>query len=92
MNAADLARRFMYHAPGDDQAGRDRIAAHERIRAAGLAFAELLVDLVPDCADRARAIDAVDDAVMRANAGLARPPVPGIRITAGITTYTPYMS
>lgn len=77
----ELARRFTHHAPTDDQAGRDRIAQHERVRAAGLAFAQLLADLTPDCPERARALDAVDDAVMRANAAIARP-APTLRISS----------
>lgn len=65
--ADDLRRRFTFHA-----ADANRADAHDKIRAAGFEFANVITDLVIDGAERRRAIDAVDDAVMRANAGLAR--------------------
>lgn len=74
MNTDDITRRFTFHPIGDDQTGRDRAVKHERVRAAGRALAELLVDLVPDCPERQTAIDRLDEAVMWANAGLARGP------------------
>lgn len=82
MNADELARRFAFHPTGDDQV---RAARHERIRAAGRALAELLVDLVPDCRERSIAVERLEEAVMWGNAGLARPPAqPEIRsLTVG---------
>jgi hypothetical protein len=83
MNAAELARRFTFHPPGDDT---ERGARHERIRAAGRTLAELLVDLVPESPELRRAVDAVDDAVMLANAGLARGPEVAGRLAGGPLT------
>lgn len=57
---------FSYHPPIDDQAQR-----YERIRAAGKVFAETLVELCPDSADRSVAIRKVREAVYSANASIA---------------------
>ena len=67
--AADLSRRFTFHPPTE---GDGRAEKHDQLRRGGLTFAELLVQLVPDTPERRRALDAVDDAVMLGNAGLAR--------------------
>ena len=67
MPADDLARRFTAH-----PAGKERAAAHQRIRDAGHEFARVVQAEMVDGPERRRAIDAIDDAVMRANAGLAR--------------------
>ena len=57
---------FSYHPPIDDQAQR-----YERIRAGGKVFAELLVELCPDSADRSTAIGKIREAVYSANASIA---------------------
>lgn len=79
MSDRTLSDRFTFHPVTDDAEGGGRAAKHERIRNAGRTLAELIVDLVPECPERARAVDAVDDAVMRANAGLARPQLDPVR-------------
>ena len=62
-----LLERFTQHDTSDTQ------AAHmAEIRKAGLVLASLINDLSPICNETRRAIDAVDDAVKHANAGIAR--------------------
>ncbi|MFJ2174318.1 hypothetical protein ACIOHE_15570 [Streptomyces sp. NPDC087851] len=63
----DLENRFTYHPPVGDQAER-----YEQIRAGGRTFAELLAELCPSSPELTRAVNAVDDAVMLANAAIAR--------------------
>ena len=63
-----ITRRFRHHPP----TSREVIDAHERVRAYGLALALHLDDVLPDCPEKGRALDAVDDVVMYANAGIAR--------------------
>lgn len=62
-----LDDRFIYHPPTDGQVPR-----YEAIRAAGREFAELLADLCPSSPELTLAINAVDLAVMQANAAVAR--------------------
>ena len=57
---------FEYHAP---KAGQGE--SYERIRASGKAFAEVLVQLCPDSADRTAAIRKIREAVYSANAAIA---------------------
>ncbi|MEC4016096.1 Acb2/Tad1 domain-containing protein [Streptomyces sp. H27-D2] len=63
----DLENRFTHHRPHGDQAER-----YERLRAGGREFAELLAELCPSSPELTRAVNAVDDAVMLANAAVAR--------------------
>jgi len=63
----NLENRFTPHAPSGDQPQR-----YQCVRAAGLEFASLLVELCPSSPELTRAINAVDDAVMLANAAIAR--------------------
>ncbi|WP_236241173.1 hypothetical protein [Streptomyces sp. CC228A] len=63
----DIPNRFTYHPPHGDQAQR-----YERLRAAGREFAELLAELCPSSSELSRAVAHVDEAVMNANAGIAR--------------------
>ena len=62
-----LHSRFIDHPPTDGQ-----VLKHEAIRAAGREFAELLADLCPSSPELTLAINAVDLAVMQANAAVAR--------------------
>jgi hypothetical protein len=62
-----LTHRFTYHPPFGDQTER-----YERIRAAALEFALLLHELTPLSAERAQAINRLDECVMWANASIAR--------------------
>lgn len=63
----NLENRFTYHPPMGNQPER-----YERIRVAGLVFAKTLADSCPSSPELTRAINAVDEAVMLANAAIAR--------------------
>jgi hypothetical protein len=62
-----LANRFTYHAPKEGQP--EKYAA---IRAAALVFAELIASLTPASREQSLAFTHLDEAVMNANAALAR--------------------
>lgn len=64
--AADIERWFTYHTPKGDQPERYRM-----LRDAAKTFAQVLLELVPDCADRTAAFRKVREAVMTANAAIA---------------------
>lgn len=57
---------FRYHAPTDEQKVR-----YQKIRTAALELAFVIKDNVIDGVDQARAIDALREAVMFANAAIA---------------------
>lgn len=61
-----LANLFTYHPPQDGD-----VAAYERIRAAGRALAEVLIENVPQSRERSTALAKIREAVMWANAGRA---------------------
>ncbi|MGW6603337.1 Acb2/Tad1 domain-containing protein [Streptomyces sp. NPDC055036] len=63
----NLETRFTYHPPQPGQADR-----YEQIRAGGLALAQLLAELCPSSPELSRAITHIDEAVMNANAAVAR--------------------
>lgn len=63
----DLENRFTYHAPGGTQAER-----YGQIRAAGLALATLIDQLTPASREQSLAFTKIDEAVMWANASIAR--------------------
>lgn len=65
--AEDLETRFKYHAPKGDQLERYVI-----IRDKAKAFAEIIVGLTPQSREQALAITALEEAVMWANAAIAR--------------------
>lgn len=62
-----LENRFVHHAPQGDQA--ERYAA---IRAKLLEAAKFIRDLTPCSPEQTRAINALDEAMMLANAAIAR--------------------
>lgn len=62
-----LVERFTYHPP---QPGQPDL--YERVRAAGLELARLLNAYVPGSPELRHALDSIDQAVMWANAGIAR--------------------
>lgn len=62
-----LENWFTYHAPKDG----GQAAAYGRIRAAGKAFAEVIVAETPASADQTAAIRQVREAVFTANAAIA---------------------
>ncbi len=64
---AQLENRFMHHPPVGDQAKR-----FEQIRTACCDLAKLIRDLTPCCPEQSLAINAVDQAMMWANAAIAR--------------------
>lgn len=69
MDTADLDRRFTYHAPS---AENDQPARYEQLRATGKAFAHQVNDLCPDSREKSLAIEHLEQAVMWANAAIAR--------------------
>lgn len=64
--AEELDNWFSYHPPHGDEHLR-----YGEIRAAGKVFAEKLVELCPESADRAAAIRHIREAVYSANASIA---------------------
>lgn len=62
-----LDNNFTYHPPKDGQADR-----FVEIRAAGKAFAELVADSTPESREQSLALTAIEEAVMWANAAIAR--------------------
>lgn len=67
MDQNDLDNRFTYHPPRGDKASR-----YEQLRAAARNFAEVINDLAPDGREKSLAITAAEQAVMWANAAVAR--------------------
>lgn len=63
----DLNNRFTYHPPTVEQAND-----YVKLRQAALSFATLIVQVVPPGRQCSLAITAVEEAVMRANAGIAQ--------------------
>lgn len=66
-NDAQLTNRFMHHPPKGDQAER-----YALIRAKILEAAKFVRDNTPLCAEQTRAINALDEAMMFADAAIAR--------------------
>ena len=62
-----LLHRYMHHPPHGDQADR-----YARIRQAVLACARTIRDLSPCSPEQSRALNALDEAMMLANAAVAR--------------------
>lgn len=67
MTVEDLKKRFTYHAPKGDQPKK-----YEQIRAAAFELSLLLNDLCPESREKSLAITHLEDAVMWANASIAR--------------------
>jgi hypothetical protein len=67
MDAADIANRFTYHTPKTDQTTR-----YEMIRQHAHALATLINNHAPDSREKSLAITHLEDAVMWANASIAR--------------------
>jgi hypothetical protein len=66
MTQEELDNIFCYHAPKADQLPR-----YEKLRAAGKALAQEILDCTPPSADQSAAIRKVREAVMTANAAIA---------------------
>lgn len=58
---------FKYHAPN-----AEKIVDHQHVREAGLLMAQLFVHLLPEGRELSTALTKVEEAVMWANAGIAR--------------------
>lgn len=67
MDRSTLKNRFTFHAATSAQAKK-----YEEIRPAALLFAELINELAPESAEKTKAIGYIDQAVMYANAAIAR--------------------
>lgn len=61
-----LADIFSYHAPTGTQPGQ-----YEAIRGAAKAFAQVLIENTPQCADQTAAVRKLRECVMTANAAIA---------------------
>ena len=66
-NREQIRNRYTYHRPFGDQPQR-----YEAIRDSIRATAEVIVDLTPCCPEQTRALNALDEAMMVANAAIAR--------------------
>lgn len=67
MESTDLANRFTYHAPKDGQAER-----YQAIRDAVHQVAHLVNSECPESREKSLAVTHLEDAVMWANAAIAR--------------------
>lgn len=67
MTQDEIEKRFTYHAPKDDQPAR-----YERLRSKAKELAKLINELVPECREQSSAFTNLEQAVMWANAGIAR--------------------
>ncbi len=67
MDDTELANRFTYHTPKDGQAERYQV-----IRAMAHKFAVMINDQCPESREKSLAITHLEDAVMWANASIAR--------------------
>jgi len=63
----ELEKRFTYHKPKEDQPER-----YFDIREAGKLFAIMITNAVPESREQSLAITKIEEAVMWANAGIAR--------------------
>ena len=67
MTNAEIENRFTYHAPKNDQTQR-----YEQIREHAKRFAYLIKLVTPESREQTRALNALDECVMLANASIAR--------------------
>lgn len=63
----EIANRFTYHAPKEDQPAR-----YEALRAKAKELALLMVDLTPASREQSLALTALEVSVMHANSAIAR--------------------
>lgn len=64
---SDIENNFTYHAPKDDQTAR-----YISIREKGKSFARLIEEFCPNSRERSLALTKLEEAVMWANAAIAR--------------------
>jgi hypothetical protein len=69
MTREELAKRFVYHAPREDQ-----IVKYNDIRSEIKKLAVLLCELTPDCREQSIALTHLEEVVFWANAAIARNP------------------
>jgi len=69
MEPRDMDNRFTYHPPSEEKAVK-----HVQIREHGRTLAELIDGMVPDGREKSLALTKIEEAIMWANAGLARGP------------------
>ena len=67
MEDSELITRFTHHPPKPEQIG-----IYREIRSRALELARYINGTVPDCREKAQAFTDLEDAVMHANAGVAR--------------------
>jgi hypothetical protein len=67
METEDLVNRFTYHAPKGNQPDK-----YERIRSDAFDFATVIETLCPDSREKSLALTKLEEAVMWANAAIAR--------------------
>ena len=67
MTSGDIKNDFKYHAPNDGQ-----VKKYEALRSEGLMLALLIYDSCPSSSEMTTAIRHVENAVMWANAAIAR--------------------
>jgi len=67
VEAADIARRFTYHAPRPGQA-----EIYERLRAEARALATSINELCPESNEKSLAVTQLEQSIMWANAAVAR--------------------
>lgn len=65
--AQELEKRFTYHSPKGDQAER-----YTSLRAQGYALARAVYQYVPQSREQSLALTKLEEAIMWANAGIAR--------------------
>lgn len=70
INQRELDTRFTYH-PSPDEETVDK---YQHLRASAKELAERIVDYVPESREQSLAITKLEEAVMWANAGIARAP------------------
>jgi hypothetical protein len=71
VDSEDIGGRFTYHKPSGDQPDR-----YEKLRAKARELAELINELCPESREKSLAVTQLEQAVMWANASIARPPLP----------------
>lgn len=68
LSSEEAEKRFGYHPPRDNEA----VVSHETIREAARRFAIIVGAVVPQSREQSLALTAIEEAMMWANAGIAR--------------------
>lgn len=71
MDLKEIIKRFTYHPPKGDQPLK-----YDRLRSEAMKFANIIDQLCPDSREKALAMTNLEQAVMWANASIARNEVP----------------